>query len=186
MLPLAHAAIGLLAYAGVQLPRDWRSLTVGGAAAALLGSQFPDLIDKPLAYMGLIPSGRSVAYSLFVLGVVGLFLYVYTPSEWRLEALAFLTAALSHPLVDAHQQLLEQGVSGLPGYLLWPITQAPRYGDPAAPWLRVVRIYSSPDLGLQTLGLLAIVGVVFAGRAAVELYQISEVTMRAALGMVRN
>ncbi|WP_435101513.1 metal-dependent hydrolase [Halarchaeum sp. P4] len=169
MLPLAHAALGLLAYAGVQLPRDWRAFTGTGVLAALLGSQFPDLVDKPLAYADLIPSGRSVAHSLLLVGLLGVALYAAVPAEWRTEALGFWVAALVHPFADARHALLDGGFADLPGYLLWPVTRAPRYGEHAAPWVRVLRIYSAPEFGTQTLLLVGAAGVLLAGRAAVAL-----------------
>lgn len=168
MLPLAHAALGLLAYAGVQLPRDWRGFTASGVVAALLGSQFPDLVDKPLAYADVVPSGRSVAHSLLLVGLLGVALYLAVPDEWRADARGFWVAALVHPLADA-RHALRDGLADVPGYLLWPVTRAPRYGEHAAPWVRVLRLYSSPDVGTQTLVLLAAAGALLAGRAAVAL-----------------
>jgi hypothetical protein len=68
MLPLGHLSVAYLCYVGYaavqsrRLPTRWTLLPVA------LGSQFPDVIDKPLSYWALIPSGRSLAHSVFTCG----------------------------------------------------------------------------------------------------------------------
>lgn len=62
MLPLGHLAFAYLwyvAYAAVGTHRLPARLAVG--------SQFPDLVDKPLAYLGVLTYGRSLAHSVFAL-----------------------------------------------------------------------------------------------------------------------
>lgn len=65
MLPWGHAAVGYLLYAGW---RRWQrdSVPVGIAVIALaVGTQFPDLVDKPLSWtFALLPTGRSLGHSL--------------------------------------------------------------------------------------------------------------------------
>lgn len=169
MLPVAHAAVGVLAYSLVQVCREWRDLSAVAVVAAVAGSQFPDVLDKPLAYFQLLPSGRSLGHSLLFLAVVGLVLWRLAPEEYGESALAFCVAACSHVLADGYRALLPVGGVQIPGYLLWPITQAPRYGETAAPWVRLSRIYSTPSFGTQTLVLLTAAGVVLACRAALAL-----------------
>lgn len=67
MFPWEHAAVAYLWYAGYARwhgdapPAGWGILVV------LFASQFPDLIDKPLAWqLSLLASGRSLAHSVFV------------------------------------------------------------------------------------------------------------------------
>lgn len=169
MLPVGHAAVGILTYAGVQLPREWTEFGAISVVAALLGSQFPDAVDKPLAYYQLLPSGRSLGHSVVFLLVVGLVLYQLTPENHRNNALAFWVAAVSHPLADARHALLTLGRSDLPGYLLWPMTPVPTYGNPAAPWVRIVRIYSDPEFSIVTLALVTCVCAVVVSRVAIAL-----------------
>lgn len=170
MLPVAHASVGILAYAGVQLPRDWTELTALSALAALFGSQLPDLIDKPLAYFNLLPSGRSLGHSLIFLGVTGILLYRRVPEQYHPVAVAVSVSSFSHPLVDASQTILSGGPLTLPGYLLWPVTEAPRYGNPIAPWTRVIRLYSRPEFGTRTIVLIAGAGLLLVARLVAELY----------------
>ena len=67
MFPWEHAAVAYLLYAGYA---RWHDGTAPGGWAVLVvlvASQLPDLIDKPLAWQfGLLPSGRSLAHSVFV------------------------------------------------------------------------------------------------------------------------
>lgn len=163
MLPVAHAAIGILTYAAVQLSRDWRALILRSGVAATLGSQLPDLIDKPLAYYALLPSGRSLAHSLFFVATLATLLYFLTPDEYRTSALAVCVATTAHIVTDAHHALLTDPLTTLPGYLLWPLTTAPRYGDPAAPWVRVLHIYSHPTFSIQPLLLATLASLVLTG-----------------------
>jgi hypothetical protein len=62
--PLGHLALAVLAarIAGYR----------GRAAAVLLvGAFLPDLVDKPLGALGLVPSFHTVGHSVFVLAAVG-------------------------------------------------------------------------------------------------------------------
>lgn len=170
MLPVAHTAVGVLAYLGVQIPRDWTAVSAGSVLAALVGSQFADVIDKPLAYYGVLPSGRSLAHSLFVVVLLGIVLYVVTPAVYRKYAFAFWVAAFSHPFADGYHSLLSG--ESLPGHLFYPLTRAPRFGDPAAPWTRLIRIYSQPTFEVQTLALVAIAVTLLGMLATVEAYDV--------------
>lgn len=66
MLPWTHAAFGyglLLVLTFVLSRRISRAELV----AVLVGTQFADVVDKPLAWwFGVVPSGRSLAHSLLV------------------------------------------------------------------------------------------------------------------------
>lgn len=66
MWPWEHLAVGYIGYSlsvrlagrGVPRPRPVVALAVG--------TQFPDLVDKPLSWtLGVLPSGHSLAHSLF-------------------------------------------------------------------------------------------------------------------------
>ena len=72
MWPWEHAAVAYLCWAAL----DRRAARSEGAAvvAVLVGSQFPDLIDKPLSWVfQVLPTGQSLAHSLlFALPLIGL------------------------------------------------------------------------------------------------------------------
>lgn len=64
MWPWGHLAVGYVLYSALahlsgDSPRDYPTV------ALALGTQFPDVVDKPLAWsLGVLPSGRSLAHSL--------------------------------------------------------------------------------------------------------------------------
>lgn len=120
MIPIEHfllAAIPICAYVYL---RD-RHISLRLLAIVFVGSQFPDLIDKPLAYMfHLIPTGRVFAHSLPI--AIPIWIVVFAYGWWtdriRLSA-AFVVAYLSHLLGDNYQALLPSDLH-IPSDLLWP------------------------------------------------------------------
>lgn len=65
VLPIEHFIIALLPVAVYALLRDKQLPSLQLVAVTFFGSQFPDLVDKPLAYeLSLIPSGRVFMHSL--------------------------------------------------------------------------------------------------------------------------
>jgi len=100
-------------------------------AVVFAGTQFPDLIDKPLAYQfGIIPSGRVFMHSLPtaipVLLVVGF--YGWKTNRVRLGA-AFVFSHLSHLLADNRRMLIQQNPQ-IPPELLWPFASIERQITP--------------------------------------------------------
>jgi len=129
MWPLGHAAVAYLCYTGLQRAR---TETVGGLAvvALLVGSQFPDLVDKPLSWsLGVLPTGRTLAHSLLILGpFVGL-VYALTVRYDRAEyGIAFGVGAILHVLTDSLPVLW--GEEEL-AFLLWPVVAVEPYPDGA-------------------------------------------------------
>lgn len=67
MWPWEHLAVAYICYSALTRvltgsPPDWRETLV-----LAFGTLFPDLIDKPLAWeIGLLPTGTSLAHSLFI------------------------------------------------------------------------------------------------------------------------
>jgi hypothetical protein len=123
MLPWGHAAVGYLCYTlYARLRHQRRPLGVTGIALAI-GTQFPDLIDKPLAWtFGILPSGRSLGHSLLVLGVVvaGLYwLHTRRTVESPTVLIAFTIGWLSHVFADGYTILL--GKPTCLNYMVWPL-----------------------------------------------------------------
>lgn len=126
MLPWGHAALGYLCYTAYARVR-YRRPPVGLAVYALgFGTQFPDLIDKPLAWhLAVLPSGRSLAHSLFALGlVVGALWFASETVEHRRLTAAFGVGWAAHLVGDGVFAALRGHWAGV-GYLLWPVTDYP-------------------------------------------------------------
>lgn len=127
MMPWGHLAVGYLLYTlGTRLwhGRPPASLPTLGL---VVGTQFPDLIDKPLAYWIGVLEGRAVGHSLlFVVPLCLIVLYLANRYDRRQLGAAFGVGALSHLLADSVLTLVfrDYGIS----YLLWPILPAPAYG----------------------------------------------------------
>ncbi len=102
MWPLGHAAVGYLLYTLATRARFDRPPTALALCALLVGTQFPDLVDKPLAwYVGVLPTGRTLAHSLLVLIPVSLVVLALARRYDRTElGFAFVLGALSHAVVD--------------------------------------------------------------------------------------
>jgi hypothetical protein len=163
VFPLGHATFGYLLY----LPFAWattRRPPHGVALGALLvGTQFPDLVDKPLAFVGVLPSGRSLAHSLFfAVGLLVVLRFVTRRYGRPHLAVAFGFGHVSHVLGDLWRPIAEGRVGEL-AFLLWPVLPAPEYvADTVPPWIRITRYYASPELtpGVVLVPLAVVVFVV--------------------------
>ena len=128
MLPWGHLAVGYLCLS-LAVRFRYRTPPRGPAAIAVaIGTQLPDLVDKPLAWrFGLIPSGRSLAHSLLFLTVLAVMAWALAARyDRQLEASAFVGAYLSHVLADMLPAALAGEWARL-GSLLWPITPVYQY-----------------------------------------------------------
>lgn len=134
MWPWGHLAVGYLCYIGVLRIRG-REQTSRSLLAMALGTQLPDVVDKPLAWtFGVLPSGRSFAHSVLVATVAITFVYLIAKRRNRDEtAIAFSIAYISHILVDIGPTVVWGLVHGdwsqlkWTTYLLWPVLSAPPY-----------------------------------------------------------
>jgi len=122
MLPWGHLGVAYLAYTLVvrtltgEPPRAWP------AVALAVGSQLPDLIDKPLAWeLGVLPAGRSLGHSLLFIGLVALAVRALIDAASVTTWAAFVFGQLAHTLTDAAPLVLDGSFAEL-GYLLWPVT----------------------------------------------------------------
>jgi hypothetical protein len=98
-----------------------------------LGTQFPDLVDKPLAwYLGVLPAGRSLAHSVFTAAVVSAVVLAVASRLDRLEpGLAFTGGYASHIAGDVLPKLPGGDFESLT-FVLWPLLPLPEY-DGAGP-----------------------------------------------------
>lgn len=125
MWPWGHAALGYLAY--TVLRRRVGERPAGLAVVALaVGTQFPDLVDKPLGWtVGLLPGGRSLAHSLLTLAVLaGAVLALARRVRHRAVGRAFLVGVALHLAGDSLYPAL-RGEFGDLTFLLWPVLPMP-------------------------------------------------------------
>jgi membrane-bound metal-dependent hydrolase YbcI (DUF457 family) len=155
MWPREHLALGYLI--ALLLWRLDRRLRDGRIAVFVApGTQFPDVVDKTMAwYLDVLPGARSLAHSLFVAGptCVGLLVLAYVfrgGGRHRVAtAFAFAVGYTSHLFGDALPKVLQGQYDHLT-FLLWPLLPAPP--DPGmGPILANFReIVASPVVFLAT------------------------------------
>jgi hypothetical protein len=128
MWPWEHAAVG---YICASLAWRWIARRPPGDAPVLVllfGTQFPDIVDKPLAWgVVILPSGQSLAHSLLfalptvlVAGVVGV------ASGRRNLPVSFAVGYLTHVAGD----ILYPVATGDPlalGFVFYPLTEPAPY-----------------------------------------------------------
>ncbi|WP_226043124.1 metal-dependent hydrolase [Natrinema sp. DC36] len=121
MWPLGHAAIGYLLYRYSTQARLDDSPAVLPLCFLAVGTQFPDLVDKPLAWvLDIIHSGRGLTHSIVILGLIIIGFFLVARHHRRDEyAIAFGIGALAHALTDATEVLWDPNASA--HSLLWPL-----------------------------------------------------------------
>jgi len=158
MLPWGHLAVGYLVYSlGVRLRHGVPP--EGPAVIALaVGTQLPDLIDKPLAWtFEILPSGRSLGHSLLFVVLLGVIVWTVGKRYNRRSAAgAFLVGYLSHMVVDV-LPAVRAGQWEIVGALLWPLL--PVYEYPGEQGRGIVEFLLALDL--TTLPLMGVVASVF-------------------------
>jgi Predicted membrane-bound metal-dependent hydrolase (DUF457). len=128
MFPPGHLALAYLLTSLLVRVRGER-VTASVAAAAALGSQVPDLIDKPLAWLLGLRASRTVGHSLVFVVVLALVTAVVTRpvGGWRAGA-SFVLGLGSHLLADAAPALFRGDRTG--SFLLWPFDTTTPYDEP--------------------------------------------------------
>ncbi|MFC7248520.1 metal-dependent hydrolase [Halomicroarcula sp. GCM10025324] len=128
MLPHGHLAVGYLLFSGYARATRRRRPEFREIAFVMLGTQLPDLFDKPLALLGGgFAGGRTVGHSMifavpFVLAV-GVLIHGRTEA-WG-PAVAFAVGYVCHPFVDASLFLLQGTVAKdflEVSFVVWPLT----------------------------------------------------------------
>ncbi|SEP30313.1 LexA-binding, inner membrane-associated putative hydrolase [Halogranum amylolyticum] len=96
------------------------------AILAGVGTQFPDLIDKPLAWsVAVLPTGRSLAHSLITASlVITLARTVSRRYNRSGYAVAFGIGYLSHLAADGLHPVIKGDFASLT-YLTWPLLPLP-------------------------------------------------------------
>jgi hypothetical protein len=124
--PWEHLAIGYLAYSLFVRYVTGHTPQALAVAALVIGTQFPDLIDKPLGWgTSLLPSGTSFAHSLLVAVPLAALAVTATAAVDRGDVgVAFALGYLLHLPADVVYPLL----IGRPlnwTFLFWPLLPAP-------------------------------------------------------------
>lgn len=129
MWPWGHAALGYLLYAAYTRLRYDRPPDGSPTLLLLLGTQLPDLIDKPLAWtLAVLPSGRSLGHSLLVLVPLVLVVVVAVRDRGPEWAGALAIGVLSHAVVDVLPALV-RGELAYTTSLVWPLLPPPPYNE---------------------------------------------------------
>ena len=124
MFPWEHLAFGYLCYSLLTHLRG-RIPTGRAALAVALGTQFPDLVDKPLSWtLDVLPAGV-FAHSLFVALPLSVLVLVVAHRFSRTEhGVAFVVGYLSHLPADVFPSLVF-GEEARWWFLFWPAVSRP-------------------------------------------------------------
>lgn len=159
MFPIEHFFVAFFPVLMYVLVIDRRLPRVRLAAVAFIGSQFPDLVDKPLAYQfGLIPSGRVFVHSLPIAlpFLIGIIIYGWKTERNRLSV-GFAFAYVSHLVADNYGPLFGPHPRIRPD-LLWPFADPVSRPDVPS-WAGVGGIYTTLWTGISLL-ILFITGII--------------------------
>ncbi len=127
MWPWGHLAVGYLLYAIYTRYRFLDRPSDAAVVAVVLGSQFPDIVDKPLSYWWLLPEGRTLAHSIIVALPLCIAVWWLARRARNAEVgVAFVTGYLSHLAADTVLDITAGSLEGL-SFLAWPLLDAPDY-----------------------------------------------------------
>ncbi|WP_160133570.1 metal-dependent hydrolase [Halococcus salsus] len=128
MLPWGHLAFGYVCYSGLSRWVSRRRPDGSSLALVALGTQLPDLVDKPLAWtFGVLPSGRSLAHSAFTATFASTVVWDFCRRRGRSElGVAFAVGYASHLVADSYRALLSGRYAALSS-LGWPLLPPPRF-----------------------------------------------------------
>jgi len=121
MWPWEHLALGYL-----PMSITWRisktEIDDRTVLSMAFGTQFPDLVDKPLAwYLSVLPAARSLTHSLLVAVPLSLVVLAVAVRRRQLEyGIAFVLGYVTHLFGDALPRVLVGYYEGT-YFLLWPL-----------------------------------------------------------------
>jgi len=147
MWPWGHLAAGYLCYrvANREAP------AAGPASALAVGTQLPDLIDKPLAWsVQVLPNGRSLGHSLLVAVPVLVALVLLVDERRRRVAVALATGYLTHLATDALYPFVH-GEWYYLGFLGWPVVPPVEYETGQSFLAHLLAFSVTPRTGFEVL-----------------------------------
>jgi hypothetical protein len=123
MWPWEHLAVGYLTFSTITALGYRRRPTGIECLLVAIGTQFPDLVDKPLAWVfGVVPTGTTLAHSVFVAVPLSAVVLIF---GWRYRArgaaAAFVVGYLLHLPGDVLYRPILLGGPISPEILLWPV-----------------------------------------------------------------
>lgn len=127
MWPWGHVGVAYILYSLYSRGRFRRPPRPEAALAVVFGSQFADLLDKPLAVLGVLPHGRFLAHSLLGTAVLLVVVYGAAVALARVDlATAFVVGHLSHLVVDIPPRAF-LGYPANTEFLFWPVLSHPTF-----------------------------------------------------------
>jgi len=158
MWPWEHAAVGYLLYSlwcRVVYREPPSDLPV---AALIIGSQLPDMIDKPLSWgLGVFQTGYALGHSALITIPVGLAVGIRSiRTAHHRTVTALLVGYWSHLAGDVVNPLRSGGTIAL-DTVLWPVVVGPPYEQDLGLARGLVYVTDLPD-SLQTADSLSLVG----------------------------
>jgi len=155
MWPWGHLAVAYLLSTGYARARFDQPLAGSSVFFLAVGSQLPDLIDKPFAwYLGVLPTGRSVAHSLLFVIPLGVAVFLLAARfDRRQNGAVFGIGLLSHPLADALPAFWSPEATA--NFLLWPVVPVTAYEGTAPGILELFRSTASEPFFVVELLLVA-------------------------------
>lgn len=195
MLPWGHLAVGYVVYSlGVRL---WRRRGPEGAPtiALALGTQLPDLVDKPANWFFDVFDGRGAGHSVFVVvPFCALILVLAHRRDRGALGVALSVGLLTHLLGDAWRGLFEGELVAEAPYLFWPLLDAPTYEkdslmDHLQEWFAILQTAQYRSLGellTTSFGLQFAFFVLLVGMWAVDGFPGLGLVWRRTVGAVRR
>ena len=155
-----HLAMGYLAAAGTSLAQR-RPLDVGGALLpALIGAVTPDFIDKPLDFIGITQSSRTLGHSIFFfLAALALWWWLSNRRWKHRRAMGWWVVGICTHLAidfvnDAFRGLEERGFF-FTAWAGWPITDASQHQIlvEIGRHIRIHPLFTSVEIGVYAMTL---------------------------------
>ncbi len=162
MWPWGHVAVAYLLYTASVSRRSDLSVAPLAVLALAVGSQAPDLVDKPFAWtFDVLPGGRTLAHSIFFAALVLATAYAVARRVDRVEpAAAFGFGYVSHLVADVPPSVLTGDLSGTE-YFLWPLLEVPPEEPVAGILDAFLNYYAIGTYEWVQLGLFAVAAVVW-------------------------
>jgi len=177
MWPPGHLAVGYLAYTLYRQVREGQTPESAATVALAAGTQFPDIVDKPLSWtLAVLPTGRTLAHSVVTAAAVTVIVGRCARAVNRVAfGNAFTIGYGSHLLADLYAAVAA-GDAETNWFLFWPIVSQEEYVTQPS-----FHVYAEL-VGMTSIVTLGYV-VAFAVAVAALLYR-TETTVRSIIAFV--